>query len=66
MAHIALVVRDYDEALAFYVGKLGFKQVENSFPATVDRRYLRIQFEARSRTRCLPSLIPSHAAAPFA
>jgi catechol 2,3-dioxygenase-like lactoylglutathione lyase family enzyme len=24
LAHIALVVRDYDEAIAFYVGKLGF------------------------------------------
>jgi len=24
LAHIALIVRDYDEALAFYVGKLGF------------------------------------------
>jgi catechol 2,3-dioxygenase-like lactoylglutathione lyase family enzyme len=31
---VALVVRDYDEALAFYVGKLGFKLVEDSsFPS---------------------------------
>lgn len=27
---ISLVVRDYDEALAFYVGKLGFRQVEDT------------------------------------
>ncbi len=24
LAHVALVVRDYDEAIAFYAGKLGF------------------------------------------
>jgi len=24
LAHVALVVRDYDEAIAFCVGKLGF------------------------------------------
>jgi catechol 2,3-dioxygenase-like lactoylglutathione lyase family enzyme len=30
IAHIALVVRDYDEAIAFYVGKLGFELVEDS------------------------------------
>jgi len=27
---IALVVRDYDEALAFYVGKLGFTLIEDT------------------------------------
>jgi catechol 2,3-dioxygenase-like lactoylglutathione lyase family enzyme len=27
---IALVVRDYDEALAFYVGRLGFELVEDT------------------------------------
>jgi len=27
---VSLVVRDYDEALAFYVGKLGFRLVEDS------------------------------------
>ena len=31
LAHIALIVRDYDEALAFYVGKLGFTLVEDSY-----------------------------------
>jgi catechol 2,3-dioxygenase-like lactoylglutathione lyase family enzyme len=30
LAQIALVVRDYDEALTFYCGKLGFKLVEDS------------------------------------
>ena len=30
LAQIALLVRDYDEALDFYVGKLGFARVEDS------------------------------------
>jgi catechol 2,3-dioxygenase-like lactoylglutathione lyase family enzyme len=30
LALISLLVRDYDEALAFYVGKLGFSLVEDS------------------------------------
>ena len=30
IAHVALVVRDYDEALAFYVGTLGFELIEDS------------------------------------
>jgi catechol 2,3-dioxygenase-like lactoylglutathione lyase family enzyme len=30
LAHVALVVRDYDEALAYYVGKLGFTLVEDT------------------------------------
>ena len=30
IAAVALVVRDYDEALAFYVGKLGFTLVEDT------------------------------------
>ena len=30
LAHIALLVRDYDEALAFYVGTLGFDLVEDT------------------------------------
>ena len=30
IAHIALVVKDYDEAIAFYVGKLGFELIEDT------------------------------------
>ncbi len=30
LALLSLLVRDYDEALAFYVGKLGFELVEDS------------------------------------
>ena len=30
IAHVALVVRDYDEAIAFYTGKLGFTLLEDT------------------------------------
>jgi catechol 2,3-dioxygenase-like lactoylglutathione lyase family enzyme len=33
IGYVALVVRDYDEAIAFYTGKLGFTLVEDS-PST--------------------------------
>jgi catechol 2,3-dioxygenase-like lactoylglutathione lyase family enzyme len=43
LAHIALVVRDYDEALAFYVGKLGFELVEDSYQPDQDKRWVTIR-----------------------
>lgn len=36
----ALLVRDYDEALNFYVGVLGFKLVEDSYIAAQDKRWV--------------------------
>jgi catechol 2,3-dioxygenase-like lactoylglutathione lyase family enzyme len=36
----ALLVRDYDEALRFYVGTLGFKLVEDSYIAAQDKRWV--------------------------
>ncbi|MHC1692361.1 MAG: VOC family protein [Sphaerochaetaceae bacterium] len=38
--HIALVVRDYDEALAFYVGKLGFKLIEDTYQSEQNKRWV--------------------------
>ena len=43
LAHIALVVRDYDEALAFYVGKLGFTLVEDTYQPEQDKRWVTIR-----------------------
>jgi catechol 2,3-dioxygenase-like lactoylglutathione lyase family enzyme len=43
LAHIALVVRDYDEALAFYIGKLGFTLVEDSYQPEQDKRWVTIR-----------------------
>jgi catechol 2,3-dioxygenase-like lactoylglutathione lyase family enzyme len=40
LAHIALVVRDYDEALAWFTGKLGFALVEDSYQPEQDKRWV--------------------------
>ncbi|WP_026970815.1 VOC family protein [Aliagarivorans marinus] len=38
--HIALVVNDYDEALNFYVGKLNFELIEDSYQSEQDKRWV--------------------------
>lgn len=43
LAHITLIVRDYDEALAFYIGKLGFTLVEDSYQPEQDKRWVTIR-----------------------
>ncbi|CAN5457083.1 VOC family protein [soil metagenome] len=40
LVQIALVVRDYDEAFAFFVGKLGFVLVEDTFVPEQDKRWV--------------------------
>ena len=37
---VSLVVRDYDEALAFFVGTLGFELVEDSYVPEQDKRWV--------------------------
>jgi catechol 2,3-dioxygenase-like lactoylglutathione lyase family enzyme len=43
LAMVSLVVRDYDEALAFYVGKLGFRLVEDSYVPEQDKRWVVVE-----------------------
>ena len=38
--HIALVVRDYDEAISFYCEKLHFTLVEDSYQPEQDKRWV--------------------------
>jgi catechol 2,3-dioxygenase-like lactoylglutathione lyase family enzyme len=40
IGHVALVVRDYDAAIAFYVGTLGFSLVEDSFVPEQNKRWV--------------------------
>ena len=40
IVHIALVVRDYDEAIDFYTNKLGFELVEDSYQPEQDKRWV--------------------------
>ena len=40
IAHVMVVVRDYDEALAFYCGKLGFELIEDTYQPEQDKRWV--------------------------
>jgi len=40
LAHVALIVRDYDEAIAFFVGKLGFDLLEDTYQPEQDKRWV--------------------------
>lgn len=40
IAHIALVVRDYDEAIRFFVDTLGFVLIEDSYQPEQDKRWV--------------------------
>lgn len=60
IAHIALVVRDYDEALDFYVGKLGFHVVEDRYQPEQNKRWLLIAPPGDSG----PSLLLARASKP--
>lgn len=38
--HVALVVRDYDEAIDFFCGKLRFELVEDTYQPAQDKRWV--------------------------
>ena len=40
IVHVALVVRDYDEAIRFYTEKLLFRVVEDTYQPTQDKRWV--------------------------
>jgi len=40
LVHVALVVRDYDEAIAFYTQKLHFTLVEDTYQPQQDKRWV--------------------------
>ncbi|MBK8086504.1 MAG: VOC family protein [Chitinophagaceae bacterium] len=52
IAHIALVVRDYDEAIDFYTGKLSFTLVEDTVLSET-KRWVRIAPPGSSGTQLL-------------
>ncbi len=40
LLHVALVVRDYDEAIDFYTKKLDFRLIEDSYQPEQDKRWV--------------------------
>lgn len=53
ISHIALVVRDYDEALDFYINKLHFELIEDTYQPEQDKRWVVISPPGSSGTNIL-------------
>jgi len=53
IGYIALVVRDYDEAIRFYVDVLGFDLVEDTYIAAQDKRWVLIAPPGATETKLL-------------
>jgi catechol 2,3-dioxygenase-like lactoylglutathione lyase family enzyme len=50
---VSLVVRDYDEALSFFVGKLGFVLVEDTFVPEQSKRWVVVSPPGANESRLL-------------
>jgi len=53
IAHVALVVRDYDEAIDFYTRKLHFTLVEDTYQPEQDKRWVVVAPPGSSGTTLL-------------
>jgi catechol 2,3-dioxygenase-like lactoylglutathione lyase family enzyme len=53
IGYIALVVREYDEAIAFYVGTLGFTVVEDTYVAAQEKRWVLVAPPGSTGTQLL-------------
>jgi catechol 2,3-dioxygenase-like lactoylglutathione lyase family enzyme len=53
IAHVAIVVRDYDEAIDFYVGKLDFELVEDTYQPDQDKRWVVVRPRGTGNTSLL-------------
>lgn len=58
--HVALVVRDYDEAIEFYCQKLNFRLAEDTYQPEQDKRWVVVNPPGSSST----SLLLARAATP--
>jgi catechol 2,3-dioxygenase-like lactoylglutathione lyase family enzyme len=50
---VSIVVHDYDEAIAFYVGKLGFSLTEDTYQAAQDKRWVVVSPPGATESRLL-------------
>ncbi len=63
--HIALVVKDYDEAIDFYTKKLHFKLIEDTYQAEQDKRWVVIAPPGSSGTTILLARASKREQQPF-
>lgn len=66
IVHIALVVRDYDEAIAFYTQKLHFTLVEDTYQAEQDKRWVVVSPPGSNGTTLLLAKASKPEQEPFA
>jgi catechol 2,3-dioxygenase-like lactoylglutathione lyase family enzyme len=60
VVHVALVVRDYDEAIRFYTEKLNFTVVEDTYQPAQDKRWVLIMPQGSNG----PALVLAKASTP--
>ena len=53
LALVAVVVRDYDDAIKFYVEKLGFELVEDTYQPEQDKRWVVVKPKGDGQTSVL-------------
>lgn len=53
LGYIALVVRDYDEAIRFYVDQLGFQLIEDTYIEAQDKRWVLVAPPGSRETKLL-------------
>ena len=65
IVHVALVVRDYDEAIGFYTEKLGFRLVEDTDQPEQDKRWVVVAPPGSDGTSLLLARASTSAQEPF-
>ena len=65
ITHIALVVRDYDEAIDFYTKKLNFTLIEDEYQPEQDKRWVVVAPPGSSGTTLLLARASKSAQKPF-
>ncbi len=53
VGYVPVVVRDYDEAIAFYVDTLGFRLVEDTYIKAQDKRWVLVAPPGSAETKVL-------------
>ena len=65
IVHVALVVRDYDEAIEFYTKKLHFTLVEDTYQPLQDKRWVLVSPPGSNGTTLLLAKASKKAQEPF-
>lgn len=64
IVHVSLVVPDYDEAIAFYCGALGFELIEDSPQPEQQKRWVVVAPPGWRRSGCGTTLLLAQASSP--